>query len=134
MECFIMTFAISWSDCILVRVREFVWAWAEISEDKGRGERSGVVVSRASRSWPLTSRSTRCMQLNQRGFPSVDNTRRKSRENAVFHCAQRTGSPRLYVTTLVTSSTGCAIKISTFCSLLLLYFMETLLSQACISR
>lgn len=36
-----MTFAISWSDCILVRVREFVWAWAEISEDKA--ESRGVV-------------------------------------------------------------------------------------------
>lgn len=29
-----MTFAISWSDCVLVRVREFVRAWAEISGDK----------------------------------------------------------------------------------------------------
>lgn len=71
---------------------------------------------------------------NQRGFPSVNPALRKSRENTFFQCALRTGSPRLYVTSPLTSFTGTAIKISTFCTLLLLYFMETLLSRTCIRR
>lgn len=71
---------------------------------------------------------------NLAGFSFRRPARRKSRENTLFQCALRTGSPHLYVTTPLTSFTGGAIKISTFCALLLLYFMETLLWRTCIRR